>query len=47
MPDDDVVDAEYKAVITDTTSKEEEEAAKAQKWFEMLHPDKTTHKVGF
>ena len=45
--DDDVVDAEYEVVITDMTSEEEEEAAKAQKWFEMLHPDKTTRKVGF
>ncbi len=29
MSDDDVVDVEYEAVITDTTFEEEEEAAKA------------------
>ncbi len=29
MPDNDVIDVEYEAVITDTTFKEEEEAAKA------------------
>ena len=29
VPDDDVVDTEYEAMITNTTSEEEEEAAKA------------------